>query len=204
MDASIVVGDCISICSFPMAMVRRECAKSDQSKAIARKMAIDVKLAKCIAAGGVYRPLTLPMMMCCGRQQCLLILIDKVSNILQSIVHIDTQGFQSVVVDQKSDHGIPICRHLEGALVFGLPVISSLLFFLVTFFLGSLSYSVYKQWCFFFLLFFFVSFFFPARSFSSVAHLARGGGHDRLFLLDCAFIFCFFSFDLSTLFLFYL
>lgn len=119
MDASIVVGDCISICSFPMAMVRRECAKSDQSKAIARKMAIDVKLAKCIAAGGVYRPLTLPMMMCCGRQQCLLILIDKVSNILQSIVHIDTQGFQSVVVDQKSDHGIPICRHLEGALVFG-------------------------------------------------------------------------------------
>ena len=42
---------------------------------------------------------------------------------------------------------------------------------------------------------------FPARSFSGFGHLACGGGHDRLFSLVFAFVFLFFSFDLSTLFL---
>ena len=51
-------------------------------------------------------------------------------------------------------------------------------------------------------LFIFLSFFQLVLFQELATSSAGGGGHDRLFLLDFAFIFFIFSFDLSTLFLF--
>ena len=61
--------------------------------------------------------------------------------------------------------------------------------FVIFFSLGSSSYSVYKS------VFFVIFFFFPARSFSSVGHLACGGGARQI--VSPSFYFHFFSSSFS-------
>ena len=82
------------------------------------------------------------------------------------------------------------CRHLEGALGFGLPVIFPLSFFprffVLLWCLQAAAAVVFCSFC---------SFLFQLVLFRVLATSPAGGGHDRLFLPVFAFIFLLFLFQ---------